>query len=507
MIQGFILFVVAAACGLAAVVYGGGGVVQVSVNIDAPTSSLNLGFKKCVGSGHAELGLRSLWRDHLKRAHDDLGFEYVRFHGIFDDELSGVLGGAKCDQYSWFNIDQVYDYILSIGMKPLVELSFTPGCMASGDPFIFWYHANGNLPKDMSMWTNFLKATLNHWIDRYGIQTVRQFYFEFYNEPNCGFFNGTQTQYFDWYAQTATAIKSVDSSLLVGGPSTCQVGWVDAFYDYCQKNKVSVDFVSSHLYPTDPNLPVGDRRGFSNAIAKAASQVPSNIPLLMTEYNAGLGIQVLDSAYAASFIVYQIPWLSAIPNLKLWSYWTFTDVFEEGGQESIPFDSDSFGMQTIHGVPKPIYRAFELLNQASSQQFQTVQSPSMANSQVVSFSVLADPAKKFGKSAVVYLTNFDIKGQAITNQSVTITVSRSAGWPATPISAAVYIVSDTRTNPHQAWINMGKPAYPTAQQISQLVAASEVQPFTLKTTRVSASQVSVSVDLDPYAVAALVFPL
>jgi xylan 1,4-beta-xylosidase len=64
----------------------------------------------------------------------------VRFHGIFDDDMSVILGDSESDlYYSYFNVDSVYDFLLSIGMQPLVEMSFMPELIASGPDTIFHY--------------------------------------------------------------------------------------------------------------------------------------------------------------------------------------------------------------------------------------------------------------------------------------------------------------------------------------------------------------------------------
>ena len=42
-------------------------------------------WEKGVGSGHAGLTTRVDWRDHMKMAHDELGFTFVRYHAVFND--------------------------------------------------------------------------------------------------------------------------------------------------------------------------------------------------------------------------------------------------------------------------------------------------------------------------------------------------------------------------------------------------------------------------------------
>jgi hypothetical protein len=97
----------------------------ISVEAFNTTSPFPHVWAACVGSGHAALALRSDWRAHLAMVHRDLGFQRVRFHGIFDDDMNVVLPTGT----SFYNVFSVYDYILSIGMTPYVELGFTPGAL------------------------------------------------------------------------------------------------------------------------------------------------------------------------------------------------------------------------------------------------------------------------------------------------------------------------------------------------------------------------------------------
>ncbi len=426
----------------------------------------------------------------------------MRFHGILDDDTSLVQN--DCASYSFYNVDTIYDYILSIGMLPLVELSFTPNCMASGPPYIFHYNGNGHPPKDYNQWYDFIKAVVGHWHDRYGAETLRKFYFEVYNEPNCGFFNGTQAEYFKFYNYTATAVKSVDPSLRVGGPATCQLGWLPDLISYVTANDVPLDFASTHLYPTDPNVPLNDRFGFSNAIKGACAQVPRDVPVLITEYNAGLYQETLDKPYAASFVWHNLPLLAEINNLPLWSYWQATGIFEEGGQSSVEFDSNDFGIQTLHGVPKPVYRGLQLLNRASVTGVQATQTPSAATSTVTSFAALDSQ----GSNVLVYLTNFDVieNGPMLQNVTVMVTVSHAAGFSKVGASVDIVFLDDHHSNPRTAWLQMGSPMYPTPSQVNTLKAASELVWLSCEVTARTATSVSFAVPLGKWASAMLVVP-
>jgi xylan 1,4-beta-xylosidase len=91
-------------------------------------------------SGHAALALRQDYRQVLTRAHKELGFRMVRFHGILDEDMSVVLPGENNTLvYSFYNVDSIFDFLLSIDMKPLIELSYMPDLLSSGTTTLFHY--------------------------------------------------------------------------------------------------------------------------------------------------------------------------------------------------------------------------------------------------------------------------------------------------------------------------------------------------------------------------------
>ncbi len=68
-------------------------------------------------------------------------------------------------------------------MKPFVELSFMPRALASGDKTVFHYRGNVTVPRDYRQWT-LIRTLVAHWVERYGLSEVKQWFFEVWNEPN-----------------------------------------------------------------------------------------------------------------------------------------------------------------------------------------------------------------------------------------------------------------------------------------------------------------------------------
>ncbi len=168
----------------------------------------------CVGAGRANEALRADWQRQFAEAVDACGFRYVRFHGLFHDDMFvyresyghgfGPDTPLASPLYTFSYVDKVFDFILDQGARPFVELGFMPRALATVPETVFWWGAHGSPPKDMARWVE------------------REWRFEVWNEPNLvpHFWTGTKTEYFELYEQTARAVKKIDPELKVGGPAT-----------------------------------------------------------------------------------------------------------------------------------------------------------------------------------------------------------------------------------------------------------------------------------------------
>lgn len=112
--------------------------------------------------------------------------------------------------------------------------------------------------------------------------------------------------YFQLYEATARALKAADSALNVGGPVTCMGADIVPFLDFVNSNSVPVDFVSTHVYPTDPNITAGSIRELINNTVRAVGDL--KLPVFFTEFNDGLfnNPPLHDYPFAASYFVTQM---------------------------------------------------------------------------------------------------------------------------------------------------------------------------------------------------------
>src|SRR5579862_1298082 len=145
----------------------------ISVDVDNVRGPLDTSFKECIGAGRANEGLRADWQAQLREAHSDCGFTYIRMHGLLTDDMGVYKEDAQGNPiYNWQYIDQLYDFLLSIHMKPFVELSFMPNDLASGSRTIFWWKGNVTPPKSYEKWAALITNLVNHFQQRYGHDEV-----------------------------------------------------------------------------------------------------------------------------------------------------------------------------------------------------------------------------------------------------------------------------------------------------------------------------------------------
>ncbi len=342
-------------------------------------------WRECIGAGRANEGLRADWQRQLKLCQDEIGFRQIRFHGLLHDDM-GVYSETKDGQpvHNWQYVDELYDSLLALHIRPFVEFGFMPAALASGKKKMFWWNGNVTPPKSYEKWDGLIGDLVRHWTERYGADEVRKWNFEIWNEPNYPGFWGPRDpanpkpEYFELYAHTAAAVKKVDSTYRVGGPAGAGPDWVRDQIQFCASNSVPLDFVSYHAYglgdgPSGLDQ-FGDRFLYLSQnlhspadIANSQRQVIDSstlphLPVHITEWSSSYSPRdpIHDSYFSAPYILEQLKRTEA--DIASMSYWVFTDIFEENGPAPTPFHG-GFGLLNLQGIKKPAYFAYRFLNQ------------------------------------------------------------------------------------------------------------------------------------------------
>ncbi|MBZ5683926.1 MAG: glycosyl hydrolase family 39 [Acidobacteriia bacterium] len=459
------ILVVSAVCLLTISIQAQDSIERVSIDAHAPRRPFPHFWEQMFGSGRAILTLRESYRSDLREVKKVTEFRYVRFHNILHDE-DGVYDEDEQGNpiYNFSYVDQIYDGLLANGVRPFVEISFMPKKLAARqDVHPFWYKQIVSPPKDYAKWDALMRALAQHLIDRYGIDEVAQWYFEVWNEPNIDFWTGEpkQATYFELYDHTARALKAVNSRLRVGGPATSSAHWVDDFIRHAAAANVPIDFISSHsygddtvedLFGTHEDIPMDQR--VCRSIRKVHDQIEAsarpNLPLMWTEWNVpSFGpLHARDTEYVGAALADDIRQCDGL--VKMVSFWTFSDVFEENGPKREPFDG-GFGLIAMGGIKKPSYTGFAVLHKLGQERIAQDASNVLVTRRADSKLVIAawnlvDPGRKGSAESI----EFDISG-------------------VTPNAAVLVTRADAEHgNSLAAYRRMGSPTYPTRKQVAEI---------------------------------------
>lgn len=464
---------------------------RIAIDAAAPTTPRDRFYDLSVGSDYPGTLIRDDSLAQLKLARDELGFRFIRFHGIFHDVLGTykVVDGKPV--YDWTKIDTLYDKLLAMGIKPFVELGFTPDAMKTSNNSIFYWKGNTSHP-DHVQWQGLVDAFVRHVQQRYGQEEVRTWFFEVWNEPNLdGFWEkADQPAYFALYDLTARTIKAIDPALRVGGPSTAGAAWVPEFLAHTRQSGAAVDFVTTHTYGVDggfldengkddtklspkPDAIVGDVRKVRKEIE--ASYLPE-LPLYFTEWSTSYTPRdpVHDSYVSAPYILSKLK--ASEGQLQGMSYWTYSDLFEEPGPPTAPFEG-GFGLMNPQGIRKPAWFAYKYLNQLGDREVRTndAQSWSTRNSDGSGVQVLA---WDFQSPDQGKLSNrpFYTKVQP-TRAGQPLTLALTGMKPGT-YAMQVYRTGFKANDAYTRYLELGQPKRLDAAKVAQLHALTADRPET-----------------------------
>jgi len=327
---------------------------------------------------HAPLWLRDDLCRHLEIARSKLGFRYVRAHGPLGDGMRVVQPDGSFD---FSRLIAGLDRLVERGFKPFLELSHMPSALARNDKSVAHYRFRSAPPSDWTQWHALIREMVSAFMEHYGSQELRRWYFEVWNEPDIAFWSGTQAEYFKLYDLAARAIKQADPQLRIGGPATARTNWIDEFLEHVTKPSPDYgldvprcDFIATHAYPSDlefldsaegqVQLQSSDvmRELFAQVRRKVDAVMGEGFPVICGEWNSSAGPLAFnhDDCNNAAFIAKTMVELSDLCQGSL--VWNISDIYEECGFHYAPFHG-GYGLMTVNDIPKAAFHAFAFLHE------------------------------------------------------------------------------------------------------------------------------------------------
>lgn len=352
-------------------------------------------YKRLLCVGSAKQFLYQEVQDMIAQAQKEIGYTYVKFHGLLSDEMMVYTENPDgTPVYSFSLVDKVIDFLLQVNLKPLCQLSFMPKQLSSNPSrMVNMDHFNTAPPKDMKKWTDLVYALIKHFITRYGLAQVRSWLFCVWNEPDgttSSFYWNDDELFFKFYEETYHTVKSLDEQLVFGTPSLLisllnEDGWSKKFFTYCREHSCPPEFLNIHYYDNSFTT-----SGFSNEPssfneANLKKNIPLNsvpyafmqyindlkmalkkyhmtsIPIYLTEWNLTISHRDLinDTCFKACYLIKNL--LENYDRLESFGYWCITDFIEELQLPNELYHG-GLGMFTYNGIPKAHYNAFRFLN-------------------------------------------------------------------------------------------------------------------------------------------------
>ena len=450
------------------------------------------------------------WGTTLDAAYHEGGIKYFRGHGILNDEI-GVVTAATATSLtlSWTKFDSVYNQRIKEGMRPCLEISCTPTPLASGTAMVsVSYKANKSPPTKYGwgQWMNLMDSIVTHCEKKWGVDEVRKWYFEVWNEPDWWYINFSP-DYVTLYDYTVTGLKMGDSLIKVGGPA-CEGGnsfgggnTFPTLLTHCHtgtnaatgKVGAPLDFLAYHWYGAgnvmDQN---GDIAMYQKFIWTTLNSTYSWYKGLVicdeqscTNFNQSTIQAGTWLAFAAKELVANGP---QYPPPYMLDHWTVSDLYEESGA-SVGGATGPGGSMSLYSrgnttyanswdIGKPPINAYNLLKRLGTME-DSSSGGVAANGDGVNLIATSDSSNN---SIQVLVYSFFKTGGTSTTDNITLTIN-NIPWAPGPVRAEQFLFDATHSNTSYPWTQAGSPASPSNAVWDQMKAASALQHYDSVTTQ------------------------
>ncbi|WP_150274489.1 GH39 family glycosyl hydrolase [Paenibacillus tepidiphilus] len=364
------------------------------IDCSSPGKALTHTFKTFTSVGRAKELLLADVQEMLRTLQREVGYEYIKFHGLLSDDMlvCSVDENGKW-HFNFVYVDKVMDFLLSIGLKPLIQLSFMPESLASQPgKTVFASRFNTSPPKDIKLWNRLVTELVTHLQQRYGRTRVSEWLFCVWNEPDTSsqmFGFGDDSLFYELYLNTYHSVKACDSTLRFGTPSLLMtsdysIGWARDFIRWTRKHECVPEFLNLHFYADNfDNFDLHTKQfttytgklsedahrfhAFIDRVKEvAAEEGMDTLPIYMTEWNLTVSHRNLinDTCFKSCYLAKNL--LENYDRLDSFGYWVLTDLIEETQHRSEIFHG-GLGLFTYNGIKKPHYYVFQFINRLGSQ--------------------------------------------------------------------------------------------------------------------------------------------
>lgn len=352
-----------------------------TIALENPGQPLVHTFRKVCSVSSAKALLYSDIQEMLRSMQADIGYEYIYFYGLLN--IDTFLYAEKPDGTPYFTfvlIDKIFDFILSINLKPIVNFSNIPYHLCNEDikkdpNYLF----RTSPPKDFDRWELLVHSLTEHLVNRYGEDVVSTWLFNTWNKPELKLFSIGDAEFRKLYQITYHAVKGISPRFRFGTPTLAyntptSRQWDSDFIDFCRQNHCMPDFLcfsfysdvftgdsSEHLYLEPHSVLNKDpdfyQRFLEDVDAFKEEKQLTDLPSYMMQWHLTVSSRNLinDTCFLSCYITKNL--LENYDRMASFGYWSLTDFSEE---TELPADLffGGIGLFTHNGIKKANYYAF-----------------------------------------------------------------------------------------------------------------------------------------------------
>ncbi len=406
--------------------------------------------------------------------------------------------------YDWKILDGIMDSIIGHKALPYAQISFMPQALSS-HPTPYRNSSTTAMdggcfypPTDYVKWGSLVRAWVEHSVARYP-NVERDWVWELWNEPDIGYWKGTEAEYQKLFDYTEQAVHAVLPKAILGGPEMAGAGNIGAFLQHCATGTNAVtgqvgtrlDLISFHakggtsMVNGHVRMDLGNqlrlhRTGFAAVagfpqfrskpivIGEADPDGCAACPQTQVPADAYRNVAVYG-AYEAAMMKHSLQLADSLGvNLTAclaWA-WLFNGYPSFQGYRTL----------STNGIHKPVLEVFKMLRKLKGDRIPLTSTGALGLADILKNGVRgADPdidgmAVKTPGKVMALIWNYHDDIVQVAPAQVNLNVKLPAGFPAR-VKLTHYRMDTTHSNAYSAWLKLGSPQSPTAAQTAQLQSA------------------------------------
>jgi len=367
---------------------------------------------------------------------------------------------------------------------------------------------------------------------------VETWWWEPWNEPNIGYWQGTKEEFFKLYDYTADAVKRALPSARVGGPHTTgprwdqAAGWLRDFLEHCANGTNFVtgekgsplDFIAFHAKGSpavvDGNVRMNmgvQLQDIDKGFEIVANSAFADLPVIIGEADPeGCAACSFQAGYRHN----------GYRNGTLYASYTvssFARMYELADHYGINFESalswsfqfedqpwfDGFRSLATNGVNKPVLNVFRMFGMMRGNRVAVSQNNPISAQMIIDEGVRGQNpdiralSSKDGNSAWVMVWNYHDDDLPAPASKVSANVT---GIPATRALVHHYRIDKNHSNAYTVWREMGNPQQVTREQYVKLEKSGHLELLTSpRWINVSGEQATTEFELPRQGISLLQF--